>query len=99
MRPERYSRKKRFFAGLEWWKEIWMPAYEYLCEECSCQFEKRQKMSDAAVEECPECGGHVRRLISGGAGAITKGANLQKMETPCGSGGCCGGGMCGLSSN
>jgi putative FmdB family regulatory protein len=72
-----------------------LPAYEYLCEECSCHFEKRQKMSDAAVEQCPECGGHVRRLISGGAGAITKGASQE--PAPCGSGACCGG-MCGYSN-
>jgi putative FmdB family regulatory protein len=76
-----------------------MPAYEYLCEECSCHFEKRQKMSDAAVEQCPECGGHVKRLISGGAGAITKGASQQPATPPCASGGCCGGGMCGFSEN
>jgi len=72
-----------------------LPAYEYLCEECSCHFEKRQKMSDALIEECPECGGHVRRLISGGAGAITKGGSQASEPMPCGSGGCCGGGMCG----
>ena len=77
-----------------------MPAYEYRCEECSCHFEKRQKMSDAAVEQCPECGGHVKRLISGGAGAITKSAGQQTAPTPpCASGGCCGGGMCGFSEN
>jgi len=76
-----------------------MPAYEYLCEECSCHFEKRQKMSDAAVEECPECGGHVKRLISGGAGAITKGSSQQPAAAPCASGQCCGGGMCGFSEN
>lgn len=73
--------------------EILLPAYEYVCEECSCRFEKRQKMSDAAIEECPECGGHVRRLISGGAGAITRGAS-QTSEPRCGAGECCGGGMC-----
>ena len=32
-------------------------------------------MSDAAIDHCPECGGNVKRLISGGAGAITKGAS------------------------
>lgn len=73
-----------------------MPAYEYLCDECACHFEKRQKMSDAAVEVCPKCGGHVRRLISGGAGAITRDASRQTAPPmPCASGGCCGGGMCG----
>ena len=73
-----------------------MPAYEYLCEECACRFEKRQKMSDAAVDTCPDCGGHVKRLISGGAGAITKGAS-QQSAPPCASGACCGGGMCGAN--
>ena len=72
-----------------------MPAYEYLCDECACRFEKRQKMSDAAVEICPACGGHVKRLISGGAGAITKGASQQTSAPPCASGECCGGGACG----
>jgi len=76
-----------------------MPAYEYLCDECSCRFEKRQKMSDAAIEICPECGGRVRRLISGGAGAITRGAAHGQTDVmpPCASGGgCCGGeGGCG----
>jgi len=74
-------------------KGNFLPAYEYLCDECACRFETRQKMSDAAIDRCPECGGHVKRLISGGAGAITKGAS-QRVEPVCASGTCCGGGMC-----
>jgi putative FmdB family regulatory protein len=70
-----------------------LPAYEYLCEECACHFEQRQKMSDTAIEQCPQCGGHVRRLISGGAGAITKGSN-QPPAPACASGACCGQGAC-----
>jgi putative FmdB family regulatory protein len=60
-----------------------MPAYEYLCDACATHFEKRQKMSDAAIELCPECGGHVHRLISGGAGAITKGAASAQPMRAC----------------
>lgn len=72
-----------------------MPAYEYLCDTCACRFEKRQKMSDAPVEVCPECGGKVKRLISGGAGAITKSGNHASAAPPCASGGaCCGQGAC-----
>lgn len=73
-----------------------MPAYEYLCDACGSHFERRQKMSDAPVETCPECSGSVRRLISGGAGAITKGGG-QEMQGMCRAGGpCCGqGGGCG----
>jgi len=73
-----------------------MPAYEYLCDACASRFEKRQKMSEAAIESCPECGGKVKRLISGGAGAITKGGSSPaKAAPPCASGGpCCGQGAC-----
>lgn len=72
-----------------------MPAYEYLCQECGGHFERRQKMSDPEIESCPACGGAVRRLISGGAGAITKTANVMPA---CGMGEpCCRGEMaCGL---
>lgn len=84
-----------------------MPAYEYLCDACGYRFERRQKMSDAAVESCPQCAGSVRRLISGGAGAITKGGSQHsaghlEAQGMCGAGGpCCGqragcgNGMCG----
>jgi putative FmdB family regulatory protein len=73
-----------------------MPAYEYQCDACDVRFEKRQKMSDQPVEVCEECGGKVRRLISGGAGAISKGSNSAEAPSACGMGGpCCGGGgMC-----
>jgi putative FmdB family regulatory protein len=72
-----------------------MPAYEYQCDACDAHFERRQKMSDAAVETCPECGGRVRRLISGGAGAISKSNSSAPGPMPCGmSGSCCGGGAC-----
>lgn len=75
-----------------------MPAYEYLCQECRGHFERRQKMSDPEIESCPACGGAVKRLISGGAGAITKTANASVTPSACGMGGpCCGGEMaCGM---
>ena len=78
-----------------------MPAYEYLCEACETRFDQRQKMSDPALDLCPTCGGHVHRLISGGAGAITKGSGHAHADAPpsCASGGtCCGGGACGMFS-
>jgi putative FmdB family regulatory protein len=67
-----------------------MPAYEYRCDSCEVRFEIRQKMSDSALDTCPECGGHVHRLISGGAGAITKGGTSSSYAPPsCGFGGPC----------
>ena len=77
-----------------------MPAYEYECVACSHRFEKRQKMSDEPVSICPKCGSDgVKRLISGGAGAISKGSGGTAFDAPpaCGMGGCCaqGGACCG----
>ena len=79
-----------------------MPAYDYLCDACGCRFQRRQKMSDAAIETCPQCAGSVRRLISGGAGTICKGSSQHFTPSPesqgmCGAGGpCCGqGAACG----
>lgn len=76
-----------------------MPAYEYKCTACNCHFERRQKMSDAPISVCPECGGSVKRLISGGAGAISKGgeASFSDAGPSCGPGSCCspGGACCG----
>ena len=71
-----------------------MPAYEYLCDACACRFERRQKMSDAAIDTCPECGGSVRRLISGGAGAITKGSSAPQAMCASGGPGCGQGQAC-----
>lgn len=33
-----------------------MPIYEYVCRSCGKELEKLQKMSDAPLNECPECG-------------------------------------------
>ncbi|MGB7266245.1 MAG: zinc ribbon domain-containing protein [Terracidiphilus sp.] len=77
-----------------------MPAYEYECAACSKHFERRQKMSDAPITVCPECGGSAKRLISGGAGTISKGSGHSPADArqTCDIGGaCCGqsGGCCG----
>ena len=41
-----------------------MPLYEYQCDACGRRFERIQKFSDPLVEECPSCGGKVRKLLS-----------------------------------
>jgi putative FmdB family regulatory protein len=50
-----------------------MPTYEYKCKECEHSFEVFQSMKDDPLSICPECGGPVRRVLSGGAGVIFKG--------------------------
>jgi len=39
-----------------------MPLYEYQCNACGHRVEVIQKFSDAPLEQCPKCGGAVRKL-------------------------------------
>ena len=41
-----------------------MPLYEYQCENCGETTEVLQKFSDAPLSDCPNCGGHVSKLMS-----------------------------------
>jgi putative FmdB family regulatory protein len=42
-----------------------MPIYEYACKECNHILEALQKMTDAPLVDCPECGEPaLRRLLS-----------------------------------
>lgn len=42
-----------------------MPIYEYECRDCGHQFEALQKVSDAPLRKCPECGKpKLRKLLS-----------------------------------
>ena len=42
-----------------------MPIYEYACKECGHTLDALQKLADAPLTECPECGkSALRRLIS-----------------------------------
>ena len=42
-----------------------MPIYEYACKECGHTLDALQKLADAPLTDCPECGkAALRRLIS-----------------------------------
>ena len=41
-----------------------MPLYEYQCQACGKKTELLQKMNDAPLAVCPECGGAVKKLFS-----------------------------------
>ena len=41
-----------------------MPLYEYECTVCARRFEVIRKLSDPPVENCPTCGGAVRKRQS-----------------------------------
>ncbi len=53
-----------------------MPTYDYKCLACDVRFEKFQGITAPPIEECPECGGRVKRLIGAGAGLIFKGSGF-----------------------
>jgi putative FmdB family regulatory protein len=44
-----------------------MPVYEYKCSACERVFEVHQKISDAPLTACSECGGEVKKLVSAAA--------------------------------
>lgn len=53
-----------------------MPTYDYKCLACDAKFEKFQGITAPPIEECPTCGGKVKRLIGAGAGLIFKGSGF-----------------------
>lgn len=41
-----------------------MPIYEYRCQTCEAHFEKMQKVSDAPLTVCEQCGGKLEKQWS-----------------------------------
>jgi putative FmdB family regulatory protein len=80
-----------------------MPIYEYRCDSCGFQKEFIQKMSDAPLTTCPECGKETFSKMLSAAGFQLKGSGWYQTdfkggskpkEEPkpapaCGAGGCC----------
>ena len=52
-----------------------MPIYEYECEQCGVRFEKLQRMTEDSLTDCPECGGHIHRVMQP-VGVIFKGSGF-----------------------
>lgn len=51
-----------------------MPIYEYRCEACGFQKEFLQRISDAPLKDCPECGkGSLTKMVTA-AGFQLKGS-------------------------
>ena len=50
-----------------------MPIYDYACDACGHRFEARQRFADDPLTVCPECTGHIRRVIHP-SGIIFKGS-------------------------
>lgn len=56
-----------------------MPTYEYRCSDCTNSFEIVQKFSEAALTECPECDGQLRKVFSP-VGVVFKGSGFYATD-------------------
>lgn len=57
-----------------------MPIYEYRCEKCGHQLEIIQKMSDAPLADCPECGKAALIKLISAAGFQLKGTGWYQTD-------------------
>lgn len=57
-----------------------MPTYQYKCTECGEPLEARQSFSDAALTECPACGGELRKVFNA-VGVVFKGSGFYRNDS------------------
>ncbi|SDP01218.1 putative regulatory protein, FmdB family [Microbacterium sp. ru370.1] len=57
-----------------------MPTYSYACKQCGHRFDAVQSFSDAALTECPECGGEVRKQY-GSIGVTFNGSGFYRTDS------------------
>jgi putative FmdB family regulatory protein len=57
-----------------------MPTYQYRCTECGHDLETVQKFSDAALTECPNCGGSLRKVFNA-VGVVFKGSGFYRTDS------------------
>ena len=58
---------------------MYMPIYEYKCQQCGLHFERFQRMSDASVQTCPECIGQVQRVFQP-VGIVFRGSGFYSTD-------------------
>jgi len=57
-----------------------MPTYEYRCKSCGHELEVQQSFTDAALTECPECHGQLRKVF-GNVAVTFKGSGFYKNDS------------------
>jgi putative FmdB family regulatory protein len=57
-----------------------VPTYQYACTACGHELEAVQSFSDAALTECPACGGALRKVFSA-VGVVFKGSGFYKTDS------------------
>lgn len=61
-----------------------MPIYEYACTSCGERTEAKQGFDDPPLEDCPQCGGKLRKLFSP-VGIVFKGSGFYSTDAKTGS--------------
>ena len=56
-----------------------MPIYEYACTACGERTEAKQSFADPPLQECPVCGGKLRKLYSP-VGIVFKGSGFYSTD-------------------
>ncbi|MDQ3982665.1 MAG: FmdB family transcriptional regulator [Actinomycetota bacterium] len=56
-----------------------MPIYEYACTACGERTEAKQGFDDPPLEDCPQCGGQLRKLFSP-VGIVFKGSGFYSTD-------------------
>jgi len=62
-----------------------MPTYQYRCTDCGHDLEAVQKFSDAALTECPNCSGSLRKVFNA-VGVVFKGSGFYRTDSRAGNG-------------
>ncbi|WEG07788.1 zinc ribbon domain-containing protein [Microbacterium horticulturae] len=57
-----------------------MPTYAYACKNCGHRFDAVQSFADAALTECPECGGALRKQY-GSIGVTFNGSGFYRTDS------------------
>jgi len=58
-----------------------MPTYDYICQNCGCEFERFQSITAGPLRKCPECGKlTLKRLVGTGSGVIFKGSGFYQTD-------------------
>jgi len=57
-----------------------VPTYAYTCTACAHSLEAKQSFTDAALTECPECGGRLRKRFDA-VGVVFKGSGFYRTDS------------------